>query len=116
MTALLESTAHLDGFVGADAAGDAERDESQLLLVDLYDLTTQDFLLRDRGLLVPFFPRHGAVEQLPCALAREDDEFEAILFRWSFHGFSVESDEFTNLRMYQLIPHLMTPAAYETSR
>src|ERR1700752_106517 len=42
------------------------------------DLAAQDFLLRDGDLLVPLFPRHGAVEQLALTLAGEDDEFEPV--------------------------------------
>src|SRR5207249_4688629 len=83
--ALLEPAAHFDRLVGADAAGDSERDERHLRLVDLDDLAAQDFLLRDRNLLAALFARHGAGEQLPRTFAGEDDEFEAVFLRWSFH-------------------------------
>ena len=55
-------------------------------LVYLDDLAAQDFLLRDGGLLVPFLAGYRAVEQLARTLAREDDEFETVLFRCSFHS------------------------------
>jgi len=51
----------------------------------LYDLATQDFLLRDSNLLVSFFPRHSAVEQLAGAFARKHDEFEPVFLGCSFH-------------------------------
>jgi hypothetical protein len=54
----------------------------------LDDLAAQDFLLRDGDLLVPFFARDSAGQQLPGALACEDDEFEPVFFGCSFHVIS----------------------------
>src|ERR1044071_5621022 len=54
----------------------------------LYDLAAQDFLLRDGDLLVPFFARDSAVEQLTRAFACEDDEFEPVFLGCSFHVLS----------------------------
>src|SRR5438477_465220 len=58
------------------------------LLVDLDDLATEDFLLRDGDLLVALLARDGAVHQLTRALAGEDDEFETVLFGCSFQFIS----------------------------
>jgi len=60
-----------------------------LRFVYLDDLAAQDFLLRDGDLLIALLAWHGAGEQLPGTLAREDDEFEAIFLGWSFHVFSL---------------------------
>src|SRR5574339_644832 len=59
--------------------------DGSLLYFD--DLAAQDFLLRDGDFLVPLFARDSAVQQLPGALACEDDEFEPVFFRCSFHDF-----------------------------
>src|SRR5688572_9433643 len=54
-------------------------------LLDLLDLATQHFALRNRDLLAAGFARFGAGQQLPGALAGDDDELEPVLFRCSFH-------------------------------
>jgi len=56
-----------------------------VLLLYLDDLAAQDFLLRDRDLLVPLFARDSAGQQLARALACEDDEFEPVFLGCSFH-------------------------------
>ena len=54
-------------------------------VLELDDLAAQHFLLRDRDLLLAQLARLGALQQLPCPLAREDDELEPIFLWCSFH-------------------------------
>ena len=92
MTALLEPAAHLDGLVGADAAGDAERDRDAIIKTPSGSYSSILTTLRRRTslcaiviFLSPVFARHGAVQQLARALAGQDDELEPVFLRCSFH-------------------------------
>src|SRR5437764_12112914 len=75
--------------------------KATLLFFDLNDLTPQNFLLRDGDLLVAFFARHRAVQQLARTFPRQDDELETILFRRSLHGAPFGRDRPSSLsRLY----------------